>query len=72
MGMLGFIENCKIAWKMRGKIGTPLAHVPMLHSNTSVLEAYFSLVQSCERDAPLKCPRIVGAMDTINKMMAME
>ena len=71
MGMCCFLEHCKIVWKLQDKIGTPLTYVPMLHSNTIILEACFSLVLSHEGDVPLKYPGIVGTMDNSNKILAM-
>ena len=56
----------------RDKIGMPLTYIPMFHSNTRILEAYFYLVRLCKGDTPLNHPGIAGTIDTSNQMLAME
>ena len=49
----------------------PLSYVPFLHSNTSSLEAHFSLMRSCDADTSLTYQSkkaIVNNENSINKM----
>jgi len=73
-GICGFLRYCRYTWKVQEEEDNVclLNYIPCLHSNTSILEAYFSLVRARKGDTPLKYATMVGTLDSRNQMTALE
>ena len=48
------------------------SHIPVLHSNTSVLEAHFYLMPASKGGTALKHTRMVVTIDIRHQLMAIE
>ena len=70
IGICGFLQYARYAWSIERK--GKESYIPFLHSNTSILEAYFSLVRASKGDTPLKYAGMVGTLDTRHSVLALE
>ena len=59
VGIVGFFEYAKM---VLNDVNGP-RYVPFLHSNSSSIEAWFSMVRGAKRDTPVAYRGAVGAMD---------
>ena len=67
IGISGFFVYARYVLAHSGAIS-----VPFLHSNTSILEAYFSMIRAGKGDTALQYPGMVGTLDTSKAVLYLE